>query len=132
MLLSHQAQFGCNSRSPRTLFDNYKGSILLVGEGDFGFANMLSKNMKHEGNITATTFAANLEFLQDTFPQAKENIKELESIGASIQYKIDATDTSNLKPTSKLYDTICFNFPQIQINIALKDLNNLLYQNQQM
>jgi hypothetical protein len=111
MLLSHQAQFGCNSRSPRTLFDNYKGSILLVGEGDFGFANMLSKNMKHEGNITATTFAANLEFLQDTFPQAKENIKELESIGASIQYNIDATDTSNLKPTSKLYDTICFNFP---------------------
>src|ERR1044072_5696008 len=79
------------------------GKHLLIGEGDFGFANAQSKqqnivNMWHPP-VHATEFRQESQLEQDYPASFKSNVKKVKEQGGSVQYGVDATDLeSSLEP----------------------------------
>eukprot|EP00122_Pirum_gemmata_P001530 Pgem_evm1s1376 len=110
----------------------YKSSnrILLVGEGNFSFAKMLSISLG-PANITATCFDSYSEVC-NKYESSESTIKSLRNMGVLVQTSIDATKLKSalqenvhrlsskpdLKHLKRLqqplnFDRIVFNFPHI-------------------
>jgi 25S rRNA (uracil2634-N3)-methyltransferase len=93
-------------------------SVLTVGDGDFTFslalARLLAKTTKSKfGSIVATSYEEK-ETLRSVYPDFDQVSSELESLGAVLCYKVDATRLADTLPSSVSglkYERICWNFP---------------------
>ena len=85
--------------------------ILLLGEGDFGFAAALALGWGQCPKLTATSLASESSTLA-SYPEAEDNIETIKAFGGKLVFKVDATalDTSALGG-KKGFDKILFNFP---------------------
>jgi hypothetical protein len=93
-------------------------SVLTVGDGDFTFslalARLLAKTSKSKfGSIVATSYE-DKETLRSVYPDFDQVSSELESLGAVLCYKVDATRLKDTLPSSvsgMKFERICWNFP---------------------
>lgn len=83
-----------------------QGKTLFVGEGNFSFSLVIAENVKNQYNIVATTIENQDEISDFT----AENITQLNKIGATVLYKIDATKLENYF-RSNSFENIIFQFP---------------------
>lgn len=92
----------------QVILEKFKNKdILIIGDGDFSFANALS-NMNITSSITATTKDSQ-NHLYKSFTNAKRNVELIIENGNHVLYNIDATNITILQ----LYDVIIWNFPHI-------------------
>jgi predicted GIY-YIG superfamily endonuclease len=128
-----------NAKDVTYLMDKYQGKVLLVGEGDFGFAKALSLSMQATissipmsgsgmtvSSLTATTLDLKESVLYN-FPQrAQENLAALEmnkdkdKLQVKVQYGVDAVQLPISFPRKHkheheqhAFNTIGWNFPHI-------------------
>ena len=85
--------------------------ILLLGEGDFGFAAALALGWGQCPKLTATSLASESSTLA-SYPEAEDNLETVKAFGGKLVFKVDATalDTSAVGG-KKGFDKIIFNFP---------------------
>ena len=83
-----------------------QSNTLFVGEGNFSFSLAIAENVKNQYNIVATTIENQGEISDFT----KKNITQLNKIGATVLYKINATKLENYFNQSS-FDNIIFQFP---------------------
>ena len=81
--------------------------VLIVGDGDFSFANALS-NMKITSSLTAST-KDNQDRLYKSFVNSQKNVESIIANGDDVLYGVDATNIT----ISKEYDIVLWNFPHI-------------------
>ncbi|KAJ3045066.1 hypothetical protein HDV00_011791 [Rhizophlyctis rosea] len=88
--------------------------ILLIGEGDFSFAQALATALGTTSNITATSFDSQSDVFKK-YPSARDTLQQLKSKIATILHSIDArTLSQNSKiASSSPFDRIVFNFPHV-------------------
>lgn len=96
---------------PGTLGYEKGMKVLTVGDGDFSFSLALARIMSGRG-LTATSYESK-ETLIQVYPQIEATMAELERLGASLHFQVDATRIQQTLPTAKagLYDKIVWNFP---------------------
>lgn len=83
------------------------GKTLLVGEGNLSFSLSLTRDARiNPSRLTTTTF----EYLSELPSEAKENAKQLRSLGTSVLFNVDATKLSSALGWTK-FDNIVFQFP---------------------
>ncbi|PVF98605.1 hypothetical protein CPB86DRAFT_351251 [Serendipita vermifera] len=107
---------------PYSQFD----SILLIGEGDFSFAQSLinSHNISPE-KVTATAFDSEA-VCYDKYPWARDTVLDLRNRGMKVSFKIDATKLDRSKELKgKRYSKVVFNFPHTGKGIKDQDRNIL-------
>ncbi|KAJ3227848.1 hypothetical protein HDU81_006428 [Chytriomyces hyalinus] len=100
-------------------------TMLLVGEGNFSFANSLISNIYVEApeNMTATSFDT-LEVVKEKYPDAEVILNNLEESGVTLFHGVDASNISKCKPLKgKKFDIIVFNFPHVGAGIKDQDRN---------
>ena len=108
--------------------------ILLVGEGDFSFAKSLLTN-RYCINLDATSLDT-YDNLLTKYPQAEDNIKDLQAGGCTITHGVDATKLGKTgvlgnggkKVRKGNYDWVVFNFPHV--GGLTKDVNRQVRHNQ--
>ena len=118
-----------------TLSSHFEGvdSLLLVGEGDFGFAHALVAESNRSMSVTASTWDSQ-EVLENSFADAAANTASIHDItfgGSVVKYGIDATkvhlDLEDLEEgTPKKYDCVAWNFPHISGKQNIKRNRELL------
>ncbi|XP_022717874.1 heavy metal-associated isoprenylated plant protein 41-like [Durio zibethinus] len=85
--------------------------ILLVGEGDFSFSLSLANAFGSASNICASSLDS-YDVLIKKYKKAKSNLENLEKLGASLLYKVDATKMKlHTDLAKRKFDRIIFNFP---------------------
>lgn len=85
--------------------------VLTVGDGDFSFSLALARIMS--GNdLTVTSYESKTTLIQ-VYPQIKATMTELESLGATLHFNVDATRIQQTLDSAKpgVYDRIVWNFP---------------------
>lgn len=95
------------------------GLILLVGEGDFGFARCLTeKHLIQAFQIVATGYDSAVKVVEKYRDRATENIAALKRSGAQVYHGIDAAQLHSnksllqaCKRDSRSVSRIIFNFP---------------------
>ncbi|KAF3915502.1 hypothetical protein ABW21_db0202752 [Orbilia brochopaga] len=87
-------------------------AVLLIGEGDFSFANaILAASLTvPPGTITATTNEDEATTLSK-YPQAETHIANLRTLSHRVIFSIDATKPLPKPLKKNIYDAILFNFP---------------------
>lgn len=87
--------------------------ILLIGEGDFTFAESLVIE-HHCTDVTATTFEKE-EDLYEKYEGVEERVAGLKESEVDVLFTIDATKLDRTKALAKKgsYDRIIFNFPHV-------------------
>jgi 25S rRNA (uracil2634-N3)-methyltransferase len=95
-------------------------TILTVGDGDFTFslaiARLLFLDGKAHSGLVATSYESKASMIQ-VYPGIKQTISELEFLGATVCYQVDATRLKETLPetitTNKTlqFDRIVWNFP---------------------
>lgn len=106
--------------------------ILLVGEGDFSFAQSI---VEHHGccDVTATCFDSEDELFEKYNSQAQGYIRYLEDEGQTVLYGVNATkldQNKQLKKAGAQWDVAIFNFPHI--GGKSKDVNRQVRFNQEL
>ncbi|KAJ3217902.1 hypothetical protein HDU67_007053 [Dinochytrium kinnereticum] len=95
--------------------------ILLIGEGDFSFAEALSTSLGYplNSNDPGLMVATSLDSYQDLgnlHPMAPERCQKLRSKGLKVFHRVDATQLSTdgrLAPPLAPFTRIAFNFPHM-------------------
>ncbi|KAL6496405.1 hypothetical protein OROGR_029665 [Orobanche gracilis] len=86
-------------------------NILLVGEGDFSFSLCLAMAFGSATNIVATTLDSYEELIAK-YKDAQENVAMLTALGASVLFRVDATQMKNLPDLWwRKFHRIIYNFP---------------------
>jgi 25S rRNA (uracil2634-N3)-methyltransferase len=93
-------------------------SVLTVGDGDFSFSLALARLLKSsdtvgsQSKVVATSYE-DKETLCKVYPNFQETLAELESLGSTACYKVDATRLNATLPSSlvKEFNRVCWNFP---------------------
>ncbi|KAJ7651562.1 hypothetical protein DFH06DRAFT_996076 [Mycena polygramma] len=105
--------------------------ILLIGEGNFSFAQALIRDAPAElehlpaKNITATAYDTEEE-CYEKYPEAVEIVTALRAAGVEILFSIDATQLSKVAAfKGKKWDRIVWNFPHAGKGITDQDRNIL-------
>ncbi|WCJ19459.1 hypothetical protein M5689_001751 [Euphorbia peplus] len=97
-------------------YSNFQ-NILLVGEGDFGFALSLANAFGSASNIVATSLDSKGK-VKEKYPLGEMNLEELEDLGCTIIHGVDAHTMSkhplllDLQP----FERIVFNYPHARIH----------------
>ena len=93
-------------------------SALTVGDGDFSFSLALARILRprHTKSVLVATSYEDEETLREVYPDFDKTLSELDSLGAKVCYKVDATRLKDTLPPSLvskgvLYHRICWNFP---------------------
>lgn len=83
--------------------------VLTVGDGDFSFSLALARM----GVSLAASSYEKMETLEKIYPNVKDTIEELQSLGAKVYFGVDATKLDETLPKSARvkYDRIVWNFP---------------------
>jgi 25S rRNA (uracil2634-N3)-methyltransferase len=92
-------------------------AILTVGDGDFTFslaiARLFNLNGKAKANsLVATSYESKASIVK-VYPGIQDTISELESLGTTICFKVDATKLKATLPETAIqsFDRIVWNFP---------------------
>eukprot|EP00939_MAST-03C_sp_MAST-3C-sp1_P001075 g1075.t1 len=87
-------------------------SFLVLGDGDFSFAEGLMEHRRSADNICATTFDS-YKTVCDKYRGAKSRIQRLRDAGMRVIFEVDARDLPGSLPEDarKFYDRVIFNFP---------------------
>ncbi|PVU91737.1 hypothetical protein BB561_004240 [Smittium simulii] len=92
--------------------------ILLVGEGNFSFANSLAQKLGSGLNIIATSYDSQKEVFSK-YQDAETLIKSFTSLGGTVYHNVDCADLQKIKPLKKKkFTRIVFNFPHLGHNVA--------------
>ncbi|KAE8654127.1 fasciclin-like arabinogalactan protein 1-like [Hibiscus syriacus] len=85
--------------------------ILLVGEGDFSFSLCLANAFASASNIYASSLDS-YDDLKKKYKNAVSNLGNLEKLGASLLFEVDATKMKHhIVLANQKFDRIIFNFP---------------------
>ncbi|KAI8616555.1 hypothetical protein BC830DRAFT_1117637 [Chytriomyces sp. MP71] len=117
-----------NARPPYS----HHQSILLVGEGNFSFANALLSTVYVQApeNMTATSFDS-LDVVHEKYPDAEAFIENLTESGALVLHDVDASKLSKTKSLKgRKFDVIAFNFPHV--GAGIKDQDRNIMENQKL
>ena len=122
-------------------------SVLTVGDGDLTFslavARILFANVeqrqRHEnsGRLVATSYESK-DTLLKVYPNIGTTIQELESLGATVCYQVDATNIAGTLPKDVLkagndkFDRITWNFPCSAIGSGQDGQNDAMEFNKQL
>ncbi|CAI2162187.1 2964_t:CDS:2 [Funneliformis geosporum] len=100
--------------------------ILLVGEGNFSFANSLATNILYTSHFIIATCLDSEEILNKKYDDAKQHIQSFIEFGGKVIYEVDATQLEKCKLLKgKRFDKIIFNFPHAGLGIKDQDRNIL-------
>ncbi|KIM31746.1 hypothetical protein M408DRAFT_64408 [Serendipita vermifera MAFF 305830] len=101
-------------------------TVLLVGEGDFSFANSLvSAHNLPPKNITATSYDSEAT-CYEKYPWCQRTVDQLKQQGMKILFNVDAKKLGSIKDIkSKQFTKIAFNFPHTGKGITDQDRNIL-------
>lgn len=106
-----KAQKKAMSKLPPPPYYDYD-TILLVGEANFSFAKSLALEVLNRGDIITATTLDSFTNMMEKYPDAQENVKELEDAGATVLFEVDATKLSKIKSfKGKRFSKVVFNFP---------------------
>jgi len=86
--------------------------ILTVGDGDLSFSLAIARMIK-EDSLVATSYDSR-QTLVKVYPDVEDRIAELESLGTTVCYEVDATRLSETLPASlqqQTFHRIVWNFP---------------------
>ncbi|KAM7250694.1 hypothetical protein ACFE04_022577 [Oxalis oulophora] len=98
-------------RDKRLEYYSSKHNILLVGEGDFSFSMSLARAFRSAFNITATCYDYHDDLVM-MYAYAKNNLKNLRRLDATLVYGVDASSMIyHRRLKLKKFDRIIFNFP---------------------
>ncbi|KAK9766299.1 hypothetical protein K7432_004729 [Basidiobolus ranarum] len=90
-------------------------TILLIGEGNFSFANSLGKTLDIGSNIIATCLDSE-EVVKSKYDDAEKLINEFKETGGIVLYEVDGTQLDKVKEIKgKKFTRIVFNFPHAGI-----------------
>lgn len=109
-------------------------SVLTVGDGDFSFSLALARLLKPRSNNTklvATSYETK-ETLRKVYPNFDLTISELDLLGATVCYKVNATDLKRTLPASfasHKFHRICWNFPCTAISKGQDGQNDAMERN---
>merc|ERR1719233_1593520 len=93
--------------------DYQKGErTLLLGEGDFAFAQCLANIIGLQKELVATNFDTELETYRK-YPNAREIVGNLQSMGVEIHFEVNAKRFYREPWVAGKFDKIAFNFPHI-------------------
>ena len=125
-------------------------SVLTVGDGDLTFSlavarilfansgKIVSQQHRNSSRLVATSYESR-ETLLKVYPNIGGTIQELESLGATVCYQVDATDIAGtlsedvLKSTSsKSFNRITWNFPCSAIGSGQDGQNDAMEFNKQL
>ena len=122
-------------------------SVLTVGDGDLTFslavARLLFADSQHRqhhdssGRMVATSYESK-ETLLHVYPNIGETIQELESLGATVCYQVDATNIVGTLPKDVLivdnnkFNRITWNFPCSAIGSGQDGQNDAMDFNKQL
>lgn len=120
----------------------HKGqSVLTVGDGDLSFslavARLLSSNDNgNSGRLIATSYESQ-ETLERIYPNFLETLSELEGLGATVAYEVDATRLSETLPVlntteSLRFHRIIWNFPCTAIQQGKDGQNDAMEDNKDL
>uniref|UniRef100_A0ACD5YE46 Uncharacterized protein n=1 Tax=Avena sativa TaxID=4498 RepID=A0ACD5YE46_AVESA len=85
--------------------------ILVVGDGDLSFSLALATAFGSAENLVATSLDS-YDYLQIVYSEAKSNITELKTLGATVLHHVDVTEMkSHADLKVNRFDRIVFNFP---------------------
>lgn len=108
--------------------------ILLLGEGNFSFAiSLLHEPHNHPGSLlVATAFDSEIDCYAK-YPDAEANVALIRSLGARVEFNVDATDLQKtakaiLRDHAQGFERIVFNFPHAGAGIKDQDRNVLVNQ----
>ncbi|TPX35870.1 hypothetical protein SmJEL517_g01691 [Synchytrium microbalum] len=113
-----------DSKAPKKIMPyTLEDEILLVGEGNFSFANALALLLQSGENITATCYDSE-EILNQKYDDAKAHIESLLSLQGTVMHGVDATQLSKHKRLKlKRFSKIIFNFPHTGSGIKDQEIN---------
>ena len=125
-------------------------SVLTVGDGDLTFSlavarilfansgKKASQQHRNSSRLVATSYESR-ETLLKVYPNIGETIQELESLGATVCYQVDATDIAGTLPedvlkstSSKRFHRITWNFPCSAIGSGQDGQNDAMEFNKQL
>lgn len=85
--------------------------VLTVGDGDFTFSLAIARMVSGKG-LVATSYESR-GTVSAVYSGIEETLSELETLGATIHFNVDATRIRDTLPMNKenLFDRIVWNFP---------------------
>ena len=121
-------------------------SVLTVGDGDLTFSLAVARiifasveqNQRHQnsGRLAATSYESK-DTLLKVYPNIGTTIQELESLGATVCYQVDATNIAGTLPndvlqSNSMFDRITWNFPCSAIGYGQDGQNDAMEFNKQL
>lgn len=85
---------------------------LLIGEGDFAFAQCLAHIVGLREELVATTLETELETYRK-YPHAREIVETLRSMGIMLLFEVDGKRFYREPWAEEKFDKITFNFPHV-------------------
>lgn len=85
---------------------------LLIGEGDFAFAQCLAHIVGLRKELVATTLDTELETYRK-YPHSRETVETLRSMGIMLLFEVDGKRFYREPWAKEKFDKITFNFPHI-------------------
>lgn len=111
-------------------------SILTVGDGDLSYSLALARILrpKESNSVLSATSYEDEETLRNVYPNFDRTRAELEYLGATIRYKVDATRLKEtLSPClKKKYHRICWNFPCTAVSKGQDGQNDEMERNKDL
>lgn len=99
--------------------------ILLIGEGNFSFANSLANLLQTGENIVATCFDSE-ETVHEKYPDAADEIQSFMEMDGQVLFGVDGTKLGKNKALkNRKFTRVVFNFPHVGAGIKDQDRNIL-------